>query len=297
MTPPSPDSDSPQTAGGMPPGAAPQAAIPPPKPPGRNLGNSVLNALRALIRTRITAGLLIVLPVYVTYLLVSFVFTLLRDTSQWVVVACLESDAFQRIYNIFGENAPDEPIGVDALLAQYPWLKWGIAVFSVFLTIALLYAVGVITANVIGRRLVIFFESLLDRVPLVKTVYRASKQLLESVAASGDNAAFQRVALIPFPQEKMRCVGFVTSTFFDSESGDELATVFIPTTPNPTTGYLQILKRKELVELDWTVEEAIRTIMSAGILRPDYLTITRETANRLPGTPVPSQLSEQRKSP
>jgi uncharacterized membrane protein len=74
----------------------------------------------------------------------------------------------------------------------------------------------------------------------------------------------------------MRCVGFITATFKDSLTGEELATVFIPTTPNPTTGYLQILKRKELVELDWSVEDAVRTIMSGGILRPDFLTIARQ---------------------
>jgi uncharacterized membrane protein len=76
----------------------------------------------------------------------------------------------------------------------------------------------------------------------------------------------------------MRCIGFITAMFKDSVSGDELCTVFIPTTPNPTTGYLQVLKRSDLIELDWSVEEAVQTIMSGGILRPEFLTIvTPET--------------------
>ncbi len=71
----------------------------------------------------------------------------------------------------------------------------------------------------------------------------------------------------------MRCVGFVTNIFRDSVTGEELCSVFISTTPNPTTGYLQILKRGDITELDWTVEEGVRAVMSAGILKPDFLTI------------------------
>jgi uncharacterized membrane protein len=94
-----------------------------------------------------------------------------------------------------------------------------------------------------------------------------------STFAGEQSQEFQRAALVPFPQEKMRCVGFITAIFHDSTTGEELASVFIPTTPNPTTGYLQILKRKDLVELDWSVEDAVRMIMSGGILRPDFVTM------------------------
>jgi len=83
----------------------------------------------------------------------------------------------------------------------------------------------------------------------------------------------------------MRSVGFITATFKDSLSGEELAAVFVPTTPNPTTGYLQILKRSDLVELDWSVEDAVRTIMSGGILRPDFLTIIPTSQRAGPSNP------------
>lgn len=85
------------------------------------------------------------------------------------------------------------------------------------------------------------------RVPLVKTVYHALKQIFSSFA--GDQTQnFQRVALVPFPQDRMRSVGFVTNVFKDSVTGEELCTVFIATTPNPTTGYLQIVRRCEITE-------------------------------------------------
>jgi len=105
------------------------------------------------------------------------------------------------------------------------------------------------------------------------------KQIL--VSFSGDQTQnFHRVALIPFPQDRMRSVGFVTNVFTDSVTGEELCMVFIATTPNPTTGYLQIVRRSEITELDWSVEEAIRTVMSAGILKPDFLTMVPNEALR-----------------
>jgi uncharacterized membrane protein len=113
----------------------------------------------------------------------------------------------------------------------------------------------------------------------VKTVYHAMKQILSSFA--GDQTQnFQRVALIPFPQDRMRSIGFVTNVFRDSITGEELCCVFIATTPNPTTGYLQIVRRSEITELDWSVEDAIRTVMSGGILKPDFLTIVPNQALR-----------------
>jgi uncharacterized membrane protein len=239
----------------------------------------VAATLKALVRTRITTGLLVVLPIYVTILLVRFVFGAMRDASRWVLVALLENEWFQQnVWQVKPEGA--ETVAIDEVLAVNPVLDWTIAIVSVILTIGILYAVGVFAANIFGRRIIDVFERVLDRVPLIKTVYRSSKQIL--VTFSGEQSReFQRVALIPFPQERMRCVGFITAIFQDSETGEELATVFIPTTPNPTTGYLQILKRKDLVELDWSVEDAVRTIMSGGILRPEYLTIvpTKERAD------------------
>lgn len=229
----------------------------------------VTATLKALFRARVTAGLLVVLPIWITVLLVKFLFELMRDSSRWVVLAVLETQWFQE-HLVKVKLPADKPL--DVILAENPELDWGIAVFSVLLTIAMLYGIGLFSANIFGRRLVSSFERFVARVPMVKTVYTSSKQILATLA--GDQTqSFRRVALVPFPHEKMRCLGFVTSVFSDSLTGEELACVFIPTTPNPTTGYLQILKRADLVELNWTVEQAVQTIMSGGILRPDYLTI------------------------
>lgn len=267
----------------------------------------VAATLKALLRTRIMAGLLVVLPIYVTIWLLRVVFRLMRDSSLWVVEAYLRSS--------FGEGLLEswqvvKPAGYDnwsdvnldfkgADIKKIPVIEkldflefrlghppemqdffdmlpetvqWATAIVAVLLTIIILYAIGLFAANLLGRRVINTFESALDKVPLVKTVYRSTKQILSTFAGE-QSQEFQRAALVPFPQEKMRSVGFITAIFNDSVTGEELAAVFIPTTPNPTTGYLQILKRKELVELDWSVEDAVSTIMSGGILRPDFLTI------------------------
>ncbi|MBW7903991.1 MAG: DUF502 domain-containing protein [Phycisphaerae bacterium] len=255
---------------------APNPTESPPRPP--------LTGLKTLLRTRVSAGLLTVLPVYITYLVVSFIFVLMRDTSQWLIVLMLRpplGDPFLKAWGFDFENwhalqAKLSELGLtptgDQFMQFLPWgVQWAVPLLAVLLTVFLLYFVGLLAANMIGRRLINFFENLLERLPLIKTVYRALKQILASF--SGDTQKnFQRVALIPFPDARMRAVGFVTNTFRDSVSGEDLVSVFIPTTPNPTTGFLQVLKRGEISEMNWTVEEGVRMIMSGGILKPEYLT-------------------------
>ncbi len=240
------------------------------KPP-QHRKSRLAATLKILLRTRITAGLLVVMPIWITILLIRFVFQIMRDSSQWVVLAVLRTEWFQKhVWQL--HMATGEKLDIDQFLSEHRAIYWGIALLSVFFTFCTLYLIGLTTRNIVGRRIIASIERLVDKVPLVKTVYRSSKQILATFTGEQSNE-FQRTALIPFPQEKMRSVGFITAVFPDSVTGEELATVFIPTTPNPTTGYLQVLRRKDLVELDWSVEDAVRTIMSAGILRPDFLTI------------------------
>ncbi len=243
---------------------------------------SLAATLKALVRARLTAGLLLVLPIWITILLIRFLFTLMRDASAWVILGLMQSTTVADWVRAIG-FVDYQPLATE--LRELPvGVQIGVSIFSVVLTFTLLYTIGLLAANIVGRRLIHSLESVVDRVPFVKTVYRSSKQILETFA--GDQTQnFQRVALIPFPHERMRCVGFITAVFHDSVTQEELATVFIPTTPNPTTGYLQILRRADLTEVDWNVEDAVRTIMSGGIIRPEFLTIQQGQFTG-PGTPV-----------
>ncbi len=262
--------------------------------------------IKRLIRTRITAGIITILPILITLWVVRLIFVWMRDSSQWVIQVLLVSNAdltspepppvLKRLAFDWDRWLLLQELGLPHRQEQFfelmPWfVQWGIAFFSVFLTLFILYIIGLFAANIVGRRLITTLEQFVDRVPVVKTVYRGLKQILASF--SGDQTqSFRRAALVPFPQERMRCVGFITNIFKDSVTGEELCSVFIATTPNPTTGYLQILRRKDITELNWSVEEAIRTVMSGGILKPDFLTIVpnRELPDGLPEGVGPTDL-------
>jgi uncharacterized membrane protein len=252
-----------------------------PHQPSERRRSRIGATLRAVLRTRITTGIITLLPLLVTLWVIRLIFGWMRDASQWVIQAFLLSPAghsyLEHLRFDFGRWERLTALGLPNPQEQFFQLvpspiRWSIAIFSVLLTIFVFYLVGLFAANVFGRRLIVWLEQLVARVPLVKTIYHAMKQILSSFA--GDQTQnFQRVALVPFPQDRMRSVGFVTNVFKDSVTGEELCCVFIATTPNPTTGYLQIVRRSEITELNWSVEEAIRTVMSAGILKPDFLTI------------------------
>lgn len=239
--------------------------ITPPENPVRRPGSRTWATVRALFRARITAGLIVILPIWITYLLVKFLFELMRDTSLWAVETYLETDLGHALVSRWGVT-PDaiQSKGLEAFTWKGQWI---IGVVCVFLTIFFLYLIGVLTANFIGKRAIVGLETLLDRVPLVKTVYKATKQILSSVA--GDQAKnFQRVVLVPFPSRETRSIGFITAVTQDTRTGTELCAVFMASTPNPTTGFVFVLPRTELIDVDWTVEEAFGMIMSGGAIFP-----------------------------
>ncbi len=245
----------------------------------------VVATAMALIRTRVTTGLVTVLPIVVTVWLIRVVFGMMRDASLWLVEAFLDhwGASFLEAWGVQARDLAEKGLGA------YPvHIQWTISIISVFLTLFLLYAIGLITANVVGRRTLALGEELVDRLPLVKTVYRSCKQIIVSFGGE-QRRGFQSVVLVPFPNEFSRAVGFVTNQFKDSISGEELAIVFIPSTPNPTTGFLEVLHRRSLVELDWSVEQAVTTIMSAGLIRPEFFSMSAGVSRAPGGGQTPGQ--------
>lgn len=221
--------------------------------------------LRRLLRARITAGLIVILPIWITYLLIKFLFELMRDASLWTVETYLGTSWGSAFISRWGVSP--EAIELKGLEAFHWKGQWIIGIVCVLLTMFFLYSIGLLTANFVGRRVISGVEILLDRVPLVKTVYRATKQILATVA--GDQAKnFQRVVLVPFPSRETRSIGFITGITHDSRTGQELCAVFMASTPNPTTGFVFVLPRTELVDLDWSVEDAFSMIMSGGAIFP-----------------------------
>ena len=230
----------------------------------------VLSAVRAVIRARVTTGLLTILPIMVTAWLLWVVFGWLRDLSLWVIGILLHGPWSPALAARWGVTADQwSARGLTALPPAVQWSIWG---FAVVLTFFVLYLIGVFSANVIGRRIIDWVDYLVSRVPFVKTVYTALKQIV-GLFSGQQSQSFQRVALVPFPNELTRSIAFITNTFKDSVTGEELCAAFIATTPNPTTGFVFVLKRTDIIEVDWTVEDAVKAIMSGGILSPQNVTM------------------------
>lgn len=154
-------------------------------------------------------------------------------------------------------------------------------VLAALVTLAGLYVVGLLTSVVVGRRLIAFTERLLERLPLVQTIYSATKRFLETLRQPPVSG--QRVVLIAFPSPEMKAVGFVTKVMTDPDTGRQLAAVYVPTSPNPTSGYIEVVPVEDMVQTDWSVEEAMAFVMTGGTNAPDRLRF----ANPPPGEPRP----------
>jgi len=225
-------------------------------------------AIRALLRTRIVAGLLTVIPIWVTWVVVKFVF----DTMKSVTYPIAEPITRKVTQVVLEGNKNIVPETIETLVDRY--LGWVVPVIAVLLTLFLLYMLGFLTASVFGRRMIVGIERIFERVPLVKTIYKSTKQIVMALGGS-QKMQFQRVVLVKFPHEGMKCIGFLTSVMKDADTGRDMASVFISTTPNPTTGYMQIVPLEDVSETDWSVEDAVKLLMSGGILSPPTVPFDR----------------------
>jgi len=223
------------------------------------------HAVRSSVKKYLLAGLLTIVPIWVTWLVIRFLLNLLRSAVGPVVAW------------LFRSLKPRLPWLADWL--ANPWFQ---TVMAIALILATLYVLGWLATHVIGKRLIALFDSLMDRIPLVKSLYGAVKKFLGTLQQKPDGV--QRVVLINFPSPEMKTVGLVTRTLVDQNTGRELAVVYVPTTPNPTSGYLEIVPLEKLTSTDWTVEEAMTFIISGGAVARSKVHYDKGTDT--PGKPV-----------
>jgi len=141
---------------------------------------------------------------------------------------------------------------------------------GLIVAIAFFIIIGWFATNILGRFIIRIYEYILDRMPVIRTVYGAIKQVFETIMAS-QSSAFREAVMLEYPRRGVWSIGFVTGvTEGEVQRGTEEETinVFVPTTPNPTSGYLLFVPRKELTYLDMSVEEAVKLVVSAGIITP-----------------------------
>lgn len=138
---------------------------------------------------------------------------------------------------------------------------------QVLVALAVLAIVGALASSSGGRALGASADRLIDQVPGVKIVYRGVQRILGSFGTDGEDN--RKVVLIEFPSRDMKAIGLVTRRFTARDTGGELAAVYVPTTPNPSSGYIEIVPVERLVWLDWSAQDAIQFIMSGGVIGPD----------------------------
>jgi uncharacterized membrane protein len=200
-------------------------------------------------RRHVLTGLLTIVPLWITGWVMLFLFEQIVRAGRPLVV---------------GLSRAVRPYSVEfAELLTSGWFQSSLAVV---LVVGLLFLVGAAASFVIGRRLIGLVDRIMDRLPIAKTIYGATRTLLDSVRGGPQNG--QRVVLIEFPTPEMRAVGFVTSIFKAADTGEEVAAVYVPTTPNPTSGYVEIVPVKRIVWLNWTPAEAASFIVSGGAMGP-----------------------------
>jgi len=149
---------------------------------------------------------------------------------------------------------------------------------AVALALGALYGIGLLASWVLGRKLIAAVEALLARLPLIQTIYNGTKRFLHTLREPPVTG--QRVVLISFPTPEMKAVGFVTKIMRDTDTGRELAAVYVPTSPNPTSGYIEIVPLDEVVQTDWSIEEAMSFVMTGGANAPDTVRYQTSAAAR-----------------
>jgi uncharacterized membrane protein len=210
----------------------------------------------------ILTGILTLVPLWITWIIFEFVLNQLSD---------------------FGKPAALFLADLVGAEAQWAGTGWFEAIVSVLLTLVLVYVVGWATSRFFGRRMIHFFDTAIQTIPIVERVYGSVKKLMSVLQTKPDGV--QRVVLIEFPSRQMKTVGFVTRTLTDEDTGETIAAVYVPTTPNPTSGYLELVPMHRVVSTDWTVEEAMSFIISGGA-------VSRETINYSKSKGAPISLEE-----
>jgi uncharacterized membrane protein len=204
------------------------------------------------LRRYIVAGLLVWIPLGVTILLLR-----------------IGIGQMDRTLGLIPSRYRPEILLQQLLDTEYPVVIPGLGVILVFV---ILVVTGVLVANFMGRAFLGGWESLMDRIPVVRSIYSAAKNFTEIVFSDSSNA-FKRVLLVEYPRKGIYSLAFQTSSELgevQGRTGEEVVGCFVPTTPNPTSGFIIIVPRKDVTVLDMEVDEALKMIISLGVVVPPW---------------------------
>ncbi len=212
------------------------------------------------VQRYLLTGVLSIVPLWITWLVFKFFFLQLSNLGlPWAIA----------VSTALKEHSPT--------LAEWLVAPWFQSILAILLTLFALYLLGWIASKVIGQRLLSLFDRLMHHIPVVQTIYGAVSKLIGVLKSKPENV--QRVVLIAFPNPNMRTVGFVTKVLEDDKTGEQLAAVYVPTTPNPTSGYMEIVPLADLISTDWSMDEAMTFILSAGAVAPDRISYSESVTS------------------
>jgi uncharacterized membrane protein len=208
--------------------------------------------LAARLRHAFVTGLFITLPLIITIWLLGILLRVVEGISSPLMLGILR-------------------LGWPELAGDPAITAWVLPIAGVIATVGLVLAVGALASNYLGRRLVEGFDRLMMRVPIVKGIYGAARQLLDAFGRK--TSSFRRVVAVEYPRPGIWTVGFLThgSTSLARENGAPLhgvSLVFLPTTPNPTSGWLAVVPDEQLVPLEMSIEDGVKLIVSGGLVVP-----------------------------
>jgi uncharacterized membrane protein len=196
------------------------------------------------IRRYLISGLLVWLPIWVTLLVFKFLVDILSETLSML------PHRYQ----------PDALIG------------FHIPGIGVLITLVIIFLTGIIAANFLGKRFIDFCDAIMGRIPLVRTVYNGAKQVSDTLFTPGGQS-FRKVLLVQWPREGLWSIAFQTGDSTPAVTSHlkdhEMVSFFIPTTPNPTSGFLMMAPKKEVIELEMSVDQALKFVISIGVVQPD----------------------------
>ena len=215
------------------------------------------------LRNNFLAGLVVVVPVAITMWMI------------WTFVGWIDSWVLPFVPSSYHPDAL-----IDRWFGDRTWFKWifgenvhvnirgvGVVLFLIFTVL-----VGWITKGLIGRSFLAWAESLVDRMPVVRSLYNGIKQIAETVFATSNEAKFDKACLVEYPRKGMWAIGFVSTVargeILQRLPDDEVMTIFLPTTPNPTSGFLLYVPKQDVLFLDMSVEDAAKLVISAGLVYP-----------------------------
>jgi uncharacterized membrane protein len=161
----------------------------------------------------------------------------------------------------------------------YQYVTFSIGLIGALIIII---SIGVVARNYLGGKLLHFGESIISKIPFARTIYSASKQIIETVLFSRGFKGIKKVILLEFPRKGIYCLGFVTGNVINNinnNSNEELLSIFVPNTPNPTTGYYLMLPESEVHEVALSVEDAFKVIISGGLAAKDFELIIQNKKN------------------